>query len=198
MTSWLRYAFPRGMKALEPSMVRTEGGATVLELSRAAVRSLCADAPRVAAQIFRNLIADVARRLRDAGERLTDAAAASPKATSDSPRASLRGLTVAQLQQYPALRDRTLEDLELLAYIANVQAFSRGTTLMGEGSFGTSCFLIVSGAVEVFRRRLGRSGAGVLGSARARRRPAIDPALITTSISAASGRCSRSSSASDR
>jgi CRP-like cAMP-binding protein len=131
--------------------VRTSGVTTVLEFSRPALASLRTDAPRVAAQIFRNILSDVAQRLRDAGEKLTDAAAASPKATSDAPRASLRGLTAQQLRGHRVLADRSDEDLELLAHIATVRPFTRGGVLIEQGAFGDSCFLVLSGAVDVTR-----------------------------------------------
>ena len=89
--------------------VSAPAGATILEFSRDALAGLRKTAPRVAAAIQRNVLFDVARRLRDAGEKLSDAAGgSSPKSMRggsgpESMRRSGRGLTVAQLRSIPSL-----------------------------------------------------------------------------------------------
>ena len=135
--------------------VSAPAGATVLEFSREALASLGRTAPRVAAAIQRNVLFDVARRLRDAGEKLTDGAGGSRSmrggAGPESARTSLRGLTVAQLRSLPALASYTAEDLELLAYIAQLRTFATGEVVMKEGTLGDACWLLVSGGVAVTR-----------------------------------------------
>lgn len=139
--------------------VSAPDGATVLEFSREALAGLRRSAPRVAAAIQRNVLFDVARRLRDAGERLTDEAdARDPRSSADradrapeSNRRSGRGLTVEQLRTIPALATYSAEDLELLAYIASLKSFAAGETLMTEGSLGDACWLVVQGSVAVTR-----------------------------------------------
>jgi CRP-like cAMP-binding protein len=129
-------------------------GATVLEFSREALAGLCRSAPRVAAAIQRNVLFDVARRLRDAGEKLTDGVVARDARWSAAPeslRRSGRGLTAEQLRSIPALATYSAEDLELLAYIASLKSFSAGETLMTEGSLGDACWLVVQGSVAVTR-----------------------------------------------
>lgn len=137
--------------------VSAPAGATVLEFSRDALASLRKTAPRVAAAIQRNVLVDVARRLRDAGEKLTDAAGgSSPKSMRgasgpDSMRRSGRNLTAAQLRSIPTLAAYAEEDLELLAYIAALRTFSTGDVLMKEGTEGDACWLVVRGAVAITR-----------------------------------------------
>jgi CRP/FNR family transcriptional regulator, cyclic AMP receptor protein len=136
--------------------VSAPAGATVLEFSRAALASLRTTAPRVAAAIQRNVLFDVARRLRDAGEKLTDGASGSPPKSTrgagpESMRRSGRGLTVAQLRSIPALASYTAEDLELLAYIALLRTFAAGEVVMKEGTEGDACWLLLSGGVAVTR-----------------------------------------------
>jgi CRP-like cAMP-binding protein len=137
-------------------------GATVLEFSREALAGLRRSAPRVAAAIQRNVLLDVARRLRDAGEKLTGDLAdvsrgsRSPQAGGasagpDSARRSGRGLSALQLRSIPALTSYSEEDLELLAYIASLKTFAAGETLMTEGSLGDACWLVVQGSVAVTR-----------------------------------------------
>lgn len=136
--------------------VSAPAGATVLEFSRAALAHLCRTAPRVAAAIQRNVLFDVARRLRDAGEKLTDAASGAPPrslrsgAGPESMRRG-RGLTVEQLRTIPALATYPAEDLELLAYIAALKSFAAGEVLMREGAEGDACWLLVAGGVAVTR-----------------------------------------------
>lgn len=138
--------------------VSAPAGATVLEFTRDALAGLRRSAPRVAAAILRNVLFDVARRLRDAGEKLTDGAGGSPRslregagAGPESMRRSGRGLTADQLRSIPALASYAPEDLELLAYIATLRGFAAGEVLMKEGAEGDACFLIVRGAVAVTR-----------------------------------------------
>lgn len=146
--------------------VSTPGGATVLAFTRDALRQLYTSAPRVAAAVQRNVLFDVARRLRDAGEKLTEGAAGPRSAQAETQRRPGRGLTPEQLRKIPALADYPSEDLDLLAYIATLRTFERGTTLMEEGSVGDACWLVVSGAVAVTREGdgapLARLGPGSL------------------------------------
>ncbi len=140
--------------------VTAPAGATVLEFSRAALDGLRVSAPRIAAAIQRNVLADVARRLRDAGQKLADPMSGSSRggaggggaggAGPESRRAG-RGLTVEQLRSIPALASYTAEDLELLAYIATLKSFAAGEVLMKEGAAGDACWLVVRGAVAVTR-----------------------------------------------
>lgn len=137
--------------------VSAPAGATVLEFSRDALAGLRRTAPRVAAAIQRNVLLDVARRLRDAGEKLTDAASgAAPRsvrsgAGPESMRRPGRGLTAEQLRSIPALASYTAEDLELLAYIATLRSFAAGEVIMREGAEGDACWLVVAGGVAVTR-----------------------------------------------
>ena len=135
--------------------VSSPAGATVLEFTRAALAGLCATAPRVAAAIQRNVLFDVARRLRDVGEKLTEGASGAPPRSMrdgpDSMRRSGRGLTAEQLRSIPALSGYSAEDLDLLAYISALKSFAPGETLMTEGTEGTACWLIVRGGVAVTR-----------------------------------------------
>jgi hypothetical protein len=134
--------------------VATVGGATVLDFTREALGVLKREAPRVAASILRNLLLDVARRLRDAGEKLVDGSG--PRSRADAggdtdAKRSARGLTAAQLRTIPALASYGDEDLELLAYIATLRTFPRGTVLAKEGTVGDACWLVVSGGVAITR-----------------------------------------------
>lgn len=134
--------------------VSTPEGATVLEFTREALAGLCRSAPPVAAAIQRNVLLDVARRLRDAGERLTDEAAGASRASlapGEPSRRASRGLSVDQLRGLPALAGYTNEDLELLAYIAQLRTFAAGELLMKEGAEGDACWLLVAGNVAVTR-----------------------------------------------
>ena len=144
--------------------VTAPAGATVLEFSRAALDGLRTSAPRIAAAIHRNVLSDVARRLRDVGEKLTDAMSGSiggsPRSMRsgsgsgsgpESSRRTGRGLTAEQLRTIPVLATYTAEDLELLAYIASLKSFAAGETLMTEGSLGDACWLVVQGSVAVTR-----------------------------------------------
>jgi CRP-like cAMP-binding protein len=139
--------------------VTAPAGATVLEFTREALAGLRRTAPRVAAAIQRNVLLDVARRLRDAGEKLTDAANAAPaprartgdEAGPESTRRTGRGLTADQLRSIPVLASYAAEDLELLAYIATLRSFAAGDVLAKEGTEGDACWLVVRGAVAVTR-----------------------------------------------
>ncbi len=133
--------------------VSTPGGATVLTFTRAALRGLERSAPRVAAAILRNVLFDVARRLRDAGEKLSDGAgSASTTPSGGGARSSARSLTAAQLRSIPALAAYAEEDLELLAYVSTLRSFPSGSVLVREGAEGDACFLIASGSVSVTRQ----------------------------------------------
>lgn len=139
--------------------VTAPAGATVLEFSRAALDGLRASAPRIAASIQRNVLADVARRLRDVGEKLSDpmSGGGAPRSLRGSSSAGPesrrpgRGLTAEQLRTIPALASYTPEDLELLAYIATFKSFPAGEVLMKEGAEGDACWLLVRGSVAVTR-----------------------------------------------
>jgi CRP-like cAMP-binding protein len=136
-------------------------GATVLDFSREALAGLRRTAPRVAAAIQRNVLFDVARRLRDVGEKLTDGASGggprSLRGSSgsgsgpDSMRRSGRGLTAEQLRSIPALASYANEDLDLLAYISTLKSFAAGEVIMQEGAEGDACWLVVRGGVAVTR-----------------------------------------------
>ncbi len=135
--------------------VSTPGGATVLAFTRAALRTLEKTAPRVAAAILRNVLVDVARRLRDAGERLSDGASgASTRSSMDAgaARSSARALTADQLRTIPALAGYGAEDLELLAYVSTLRSFPSGSVLVREGTEGDACFLVVAGSVSITRQ----------------------------------------------
>lgn len=134
--------------------VSTAGGATVLTFTRAALASLKKTAPRVAAAIQRNVLFDVARRLRDAGEKLSEGAAGTtPKSLRADVEAqrSARSLTPEQLRSIPALASYGPEDIDLLSYIATLRTFPAGSAIMREGTEGDACFLIVGGKVAVSR-----------------------------------------------
>ncbi|MBX3189965.1 MAG: cyclic nucleotide-binding domain-containing protein [Labilithrix sp.] len=131
--------------------VASPNGATVLEFTREALAGLRRSAPRVAAAIQRNVLFDVARRLRDAGEKLTDGASLSKNAPPASMRRPSRGLTVDQLRSIPALASYAHDDLELLAYIATLRSFAPGEVLMKELSEGDACWLLLTGEVSVTR-----------------------------------------------
>lgn len=144
--------------------VSSPAGATVLEFSRAALAGLCQTSPRVAAAIQRNVLFDVARRLRDVGEKLTDGASGAgtpdgaPRSMrgrndggAESMRRPGRGLTVQQLRSIPTLSAYTADDLELLAYISTFRMFVAGEVIMTEGTEGEACWLIVRGSVAVTR-----------------------------------------------
>jgi CRP-like cAMP-binding protein len=134
--------------------VSTPGGATVVTFTRSALGALKKSAPRVAAAIQRNVLLDVARRLRDAGEKLSEGAAGTtPKSLrGDVPaQRSARALTPEQLRSIPALASYGPEDIELLSYIATLRSFPSGSAIMREGSEGDACFLIASGKVAVSR-----------------------------------------------
>lgn len=144
--------------------VTAPAGATVLEFSRAALDGLRTSAPRIAAAIHRNVLSDVARRLRDVGEKLTDAmsgsSGGSPRSMRsgsgsgsgpESSRRTGRGLTAEQLRTIPVLATYTAEDLELLAYIATFKSYPAGEVLMQEGAAGDACWLLVRGSVAVTR-----------------------------------------------
>jgi CRP/FNR family cyclic AMP-dependent transcriptional regulator len=135
--------------------VSTEKGATVLEFTRAALAQIAREAPSAAATILRNVLSDLAKRLRDVGEKMTERVSMMPHAPSrpsiDGVRSG-RGLTADQLRSIPALKSYTHEDLELLAYIAFLRGFPADTEILEEGTPGDSCYLIVSGNVEVWRK----------------------------------------------
>jgi len=147
--------------------VTAPGGATILEFSRPALRALERSAPRVAAAILRNVLADVARRLRDAGERLTDDASG-PRSVAGAPsvRRPSRGLTVDQLRSLlgpgpgpdaarAGTHAYTDEDLELLAHISTLRSFAAGEVVMREGAEGDACWLVLVGSVAVTRAAQG-------------------------------------------
>lgn len=124
--------------------------ALVVELSRTALAQLRVAAPRACAQVYRNLLADVARRLRDAGEQLTDFALG-PQSGRDAPPPSSRHLTATQLRAFSIMSDRDPEDLELLAHVATLKQFPAGSPLVREGTAGDACYFILTGTVSVSR-----------------------------------------------
>ena len=139
--------------------VSTEAGATVLEFDRRGLAVLAKQAPRTASAILRNVITDVARRLRDAGEPVG-------RGPEDGGPSSLRGrgLTVAQLRALPALASYADEDLELLTHIAQLRRFPAKAMVVREGDVGDSCFLLLGGEVGVSRSGtfVATLGAGAL------------------------------------
>ena len=150
--------------------VSAPAGATVLEFTRDALAGLRVSAPRVAAAIQRNVLFDVARRLRDVGEKLSDGASGTPprsmRGGADAARRPGRDLTVEQLRTIPSLAAYPAEDLELLAYIASLKSFAAGEVIMKEGAEGDACWLIAHGSVAVTRSSqstpLATLGAGAL------------------------------------
>lgn len=124
---------------------------TILDFTREALTSLFRDAPKVAAAIMRNVLFDVARRLRDVGERLSDGASPNSVRGPTSIGRAGRGLSVDRLRALPAFTDYAPADLELLAYIATLRTFAAGEVLMREGETGESCFLMASGRAMVSR-----------------------------------------------
>ena len=127
---------------------------TVLDFTREALGVLARDTPRVASAILRNVLLDVARRLRDAGEKLADGAGPMSAASTGGPVSqgrTGRGLTVDQLRAIPTFSAYSEQDLELLVYIGTLRTFAAGEVLMREGAAGESCFLVASGNVAVTR-----------------------------------------------
>lgn len=133
------------------TVVAGDGPVTVLDFTREALGTLGRDAPRVAAAILRNVLLDVARRLRAAGERLSDGAGGGGGRGPTSLGRAGRGLTVEQLRALPVFAGYGTEDLELLVHIATMRAFTAGEVLMRQGAEGESCFLVASGHVSVTR-----------------------------------------------
>jgi len=124
---------------------------TVLDFTRAALGRLVAEAPRVASAILRNVLVDVARRLREAGETLSDGSIGSEVHGPASLGRGARGVTATQLRNVPAFATYGQEDLELLAHVATLRSFARNDILIRAGDAGTSCFLIATGNVSVHR-----------------------------------------------
>ncbi len=128
------------------------GPATVLEFTRDALGQLYASAPRVAAAIQKNVLLDVARRLRDAGERLAyGVGMMTSRGGTTSPSRPGRAIRVDQLRALRALRGHADEDLELLAYISTLRTYAAGDVLVRQGEPGETCFLIADGEVVVTR-----------------------------------------------
>ncbi len=148
--------------------VSTKSGATVLEFSRRALLVLCRDQPRIGAILQRNVLADLARRVRaiegtpaPAGP-MSARAPASLRIGSTPPtareslaptsiRSKPRTVTAAQLRTVRVLATHSDEDLELLAYMATLRTFIRGEALMQEGTEGDAAFLILDGTVSISR-----------------------------------------------
>jgi len=147
--------------------VSTKSGATVLEFSRRALLLLCRDQPRIGAILQRNVLADLARRVRaiegtsipagpmsaraPASLRAGSAPAERESHVPTSLRAKGRTVTAAQLRTVRVLASHSDEDLELLAYMATLRVFARGEALMQEGTEGDAAFLILDGSVSVTR-----------------------------------------------
>ena len=136
--------------------------ATVLEFSREALATLRSTKPRAAASIQRNVLVDVARRLRDAS-----GASGPPNSLRGAPvsiRRLGRGLTAEQLRAVPALASYGAEDLDLLAYIAQLRTFTAGDVIMTEDTFGDACWLLLTGEVAVLRggQQIATLGPGAL------------------------------------
>lgn len=134
--------------------VSSPAGATVLEFSRESLEVLKRDAPNAAAVVIRNVLADLTRRLRDIGERMIDdAGGAAPMSMrgADVAQRSMRPVTGEQLRSVRALESYTAEDLDLLAHISTLRSFQGREALMTEGTSGDSCYLLLSGVVDVVR-----------------------------------------------
>ncbi|MBX3232296.1 MAG: cyclic nucleotide-binding domain-containing protein [Labilithrix sp.] len=123
---------------------------TVLDFTREALAVLVRDTPRVASAILRNILADVARRLREAGNRLASGGPASERGPVSLGRAT-RTFSVEELRAVPAFASYAPEDLALLAHVAAFRAFAARDVLFRAGGAGESCFLLASGEVEVTR-----------------------------------------------
>jgi CRP/FNR family cyclic AMP-dependent transcriptional regulator len=132
------------------TVVTGSDSVTILDFTRDALGALVRDAPRVASAILRNVLFDVARRLREAGERLSAGVGPSASGPTSLGRAG-RGLTVERLRTLPAFSRYGEEDLELLVHIATLRAFASGEVLMREGADGEHCWLVASGSVTVTR-----------------------------------------------
>jgi CRP-like cAMP-binding protein len=146
--------------------VTTPKGARVLEFSRSALIMLCKEHPKIAATIQRNVLADLAKRVRaiegtQAGGPNSKRAPATARTSlnpepprsmsSASIRKPGRSVTAAQLRTVPVLESYSTEDLELLAYTALLRGFARGEHLMVEGAEGDAAYLILSGSVTATR-----------------------------------------------
>jgi CRP-like cAMP-binding protein len=130
--------------------VSSPQGATILEFTRMGLALLRRDKPRVAAAIQRNVLADVARRLRDAGDKLTDGAGPRSMQSPPSIKRTAKA-TVEQLRALPALSAFGQDDLELLAHVATVRKYAARELLMKEGDAGEVCLLLATGTVSVTR-----------------------------------------------
>lgn len=164
--------------------VRTDRGATVLELSRAALARLRIEAPRVCAQIHGNMLLAIARRLREAGSLVRDVPSRA-SAPPSSP-ASRRRLGVSELRAFPILADRTDADLELLGYVSTLRAFRPGEDLMRQGDAGDACFFLLAGSVSVTRSDRAEPLATLTSGALVGQLSLIDRAPRSATVSALS------------
>ena len=142
--------------------VSTKSGATVLEFSRRALLVLCRDQPRIGAILQRNVLADLARRVR-ARSKVRWARPRAParvwrrrrarrgESAARPATAARRAVTAAQLRAIPVLANHSAEDLDLLAYAGALRGFARGDVLMCEGDEGDAAYLLLSGALRVTR-----------------------------------------------
>ncbi len=152
------------MAALDPgprsATVVARAPTLVIELSREAIVQLRRDAPFAAAALHRAIVGDLARRLRDVNariERQLDGVASRAMGgrlgSAGGPPSRARGpsLTAQQLRGLPALREYADADLELLSRATALRTFAPREILFDEGSYGDSCFLLLSGDVDVVR-----------------------------------------------
>ena len=67
------------------------------------------------------------------------------------------------LKQTPLFASLTADDIELLAQSTRIQDYKAGQSIVIEGRVGAAFFIVVSGSVEVFKRR-GESDKVVLAT----------------------------------
>ncbi len=152
------------MAALDPAprnaTVIARVSTLVIELGREAIAALKKDAPFAAAALHRDIVSDLARRLREVNGRieaqLDGASARAPRLSMAHPPPSRARsgttLTPQQLRGQAALKDYADADLELLSRATALRAFGPKEVLFEEGSVGDSCFLILQGEVDVLRK----------------------------------------------
>ncbi len=146
--------------ALEPSVA--------LELDRHLLDYLRADAPRAAVAIVGGVIEQITDRLRDTNQliellllRIKGAAPAHAKPADLVPRHPQGGHAVrhkgrVRLDQLDMLRGLTARDLKLLARLAPPMRYADRSVLCHEGDPGHSCFMVLSGQVDIVRWMRGK------------------------------------------
>jgi CRP/FNR family cyclic AMP-dependent transcriptional regulator len=130
--------------------VVSQTGAVVFEFTREGMASLRKSAPRVAVAIYRNLLTDVANRLRHLATLLP--AGSTPRTHYvGEPATGGRQLSVMQLQMIPSLASYSDDDLKMLSYVSTSHLFAQDEALMEEGEMGNACWLLLTGSVVVTR-----------------------------------------------